>query len=70
NLLSSFLGIGIVEVEPVMGDKENVRVTDVGYFDDLANYIDKILFTFKNKPAEISTINPFVPKPRGHRDSP
>ena len=70
NLLSRFLGIGIVEVEPVMGDKENVRVTDVGYFDDLANYIDKILFTFKNKPAEISTINPFVPKPRGHRDSP
>lgn len=68
SLISRFLGIGIVEVEPVMGDKENVRVTDVGYFDDLANYIDKILFTFKNQPTEMVNLKLFVPKPRGQRN--
>ena len=59
--------IGILEVEPIMGDKENVIVRDVFYFEDLANYIDKILFTFKNKPAEVDQIAPFIPKPRGER---
>jgi len=67
NLLFRFLKIGSVEVEPLLGEKENVIVTDVYYFEDLANYIDKILFTFKNKPADIDTIMPFVPKPRGER---
>ncbi len=47
---------------------EDVRVTDVYYFEDLANYIDKILFTFKNTPGDIAAIKPFVPHPKGQRD--
>lgn len=68
NLFYRFLRIGTLEVEPVtVGEQENVIVTDVYYFEDLANYIDKILFTFKNKPTEIDQIKPFIPLPRGHR---
>ena len=67
NLFFRMRKIGILEVEPIMGDKENVIVRDVFYFEDLANYIDKILFTFKNKPAEVDQIAPFIPKPRGER---
>lgn len=66
--LQRLAGIGTVEVEPHLSTTESVRVSEVGFYDDLANYIDKILFTFKNKPAEISALHPFVPKPRGHRD--
>lgn len=67
NLLFRTLHIGTVLVEPHMANAEDVRINDVHYFEDLANYIDKILYTFKNKPAEISSIQPFVPKPRGQR---
>lgn len=68
NFFYRIFGIGTVEVAPQMGEHEDVIVTDVAYFEDIANYIDKILFTFKNKPTEVSLLKPFIPKPRGHRD--
>lgn len=70
NLFYRLLSVGTVEIEPVTAspEQENVVVRDVYYFEDLANYVDKILFTFKNKPAEIDQIRPFLPKPRGQRD--
>lgn len=68
NLFYKMLNIGIVRVEPQMDSSEDVIVTDVFMYGDVANYIDKILFTFKNKPADIADIRPFVPKPRGQRD--
>ena|SRR3989344_2733117 len=67
NLLYRMMRVGILEVDPIMGERENVVVRDVYYFEDLANYIDKILFIFKNKPSEISAIHPFIPKPKGMR---
>lgn len=67
NFFYRMLGIGTVEVAPQMSEHENVIVTDVAYFEDIANYIDKILFTVKNKPTEVSLIKPFIPKPRGQR---
>lgn len=67
NLLYRWLNIGTIEIDPIVSGQENVRITDVYYFEDLANYIDKILFTFKNKPTEVTTLKPFVPKPKGQR---
>lgn len=68
NMFFRSLKIGNIEVEPQLAEHEDVRITDVYYFEDLANYIDKILFTFKNKPAEIAAVKPFVPKAKGQRD--
>ncbi len=68
NLLYRFLKIGTVVVEPHLSDREDVRVTDVYYFEDLGNYIDKILYTVKNAPSELSSLHAFIPKPRGQRD--
>ncbi len=68
NVFWKMLNIGKVRIEPQLAEGEDVLVHDVFMFDDVANYIDKILFTFKNKPAEVSQIKPFIPKPRGHRD--
>jgi hypothetical protein len=67
NFLFRIFGIGTLAVEPQLSEHENVIVRDVSYYEDLANYIDKILFTFKNKPEDIAGINSFIPKPRGHR---
>jgi hypothetical protein len=68
NLLYRTMNIGILEINPVMGDGENVRISNVYYFEDLANYIDKILYTFKNQSQEMINIAPFKTKAKGKRD--
>lgn len=68
SLLMRFFKVGIVQVEPHLADHENVVVRDIYMFEDVANYIDKILFIFKNKPDDIVNIKPFVFKARGERD--
>lgn len=68
-MFNRMFGIGTVEVEPHLSTSENVIITNIGWYEDIANYIDKILFTFKNKPEEIAAIKPFVPLPRGRRDA-
>ncbi|MBI3956276.1 hypothetical protein HY339_03380 [Candidatus Gottesmanbacteria bacterium] len=69
NLLSRILGIGTVEVSPHMDQHEDVVIPNVAYFEDIANYIDKILFTSKQTPQALSDFKPFIPKPRGQRGS-
>jgi hypothetical protein len=46
---------------------DDIEVKDIYYYKDLGNYIDKILFTYKQRPKEMDNIHPFVPKPRGER---
>lgn len=46
---------------------DDILINDVYYYRDLGNYIDKILFTYKQKPKDMETIRPFIPKPRGQR---
>ncbi|MGA3291602.1 MAG: hypothetical protein ABSC49_00435 [Candidatus Microgenomates bacterium] len=48
-------------------DADDIELKDVYYYKDLGNYIDKILFTYKQKPKEMEAIRPFVPKPKGER---
>lgn len=69
NIFWKMLNIGRVDVEPQLAEGEDVLVHDVFLYNDVANYIDKILFTFKNKPEEVVAIKPFVPKPKGQRYS-
>jgi hypothetical protein len=69
NLILRGMKIGTLQVEPIASTSENIIVTNVYMFEDVANYIDKILYIFKNKPDEISLIKPFIAKPKGKRDS-
>lgn len=46
---------------------DDIELKDVYYYKDLGNYIDKILFTYKQKPKEMEEIRPFIAKPRGER---
>lgn len=68
NMIFRLMKVGILQIEPVAAEHESITVPDVYYHEDLANYIDKIIFTFKNKPQDISVMKPFVPKPKGKRD--
>lgn len=67
NIIWRMLNIGTVEVQPHLDEHEGVRITDVYFFEDLANYIDKILYMVKNNPSQLLNIKPFVPKPAGSR---
>lgn len=67
NFLLQSMKVGSLIIEPQVQTEENVVIKNVHYAGDLANYIDKILFTFKNTPGEIDMLRPFVPKPRGER---
>lgn len=46
---------------------DDIELKNVYYYRDLGNYIDKILFTYKQKPREMEEIRAFIPKPRGER---
>lgn len=46
---------------------DDIELKDIYYYRDLGNYIDKILFTYKQRPKEIANIKPFVLKPAGER---
>lgn len=67
NMLMRLLKVGTLQIEPVAAEQESIVVDAVYYHEDLANYLDKILFAFKNTPADISSIKPFVAKPKGKR---
>jgi hypothetical protein len=47
--------------------EDDVELTDVYYYEDLGNYIEKILFTYRKKPEEMEKLRKFVPKPKGKR---
>lgn len=46
---------------------DDIELKDVYLYKDLGNYIDKILFTYKQRPKEMDNIRVFVPKPKGER---
>jgi hypothetical protein len=46
---------------------DDIEINDVYLYRDLGNYIDKILFTYKQLPKDVGKIHPFVPKPKGQR---
>ncbi|MDO8341404.1 MAG: hypothetical protein Q7T59_05520, partial [Candidatus Woesebacteria bacterium] len=46
---------------------DDIELDNIYLYRDLGNYIDKILFTYKQMPKEVSEIHPFVPKPKGQR---
>ena len=67
NLLFRFLKIGTLEIQPTVPNISEIRLPWTYYFEDLANYLDKILFLHKSKPEELLDLNTFVEKPKGMR---
>lgn len=67
NLFFRFLKIGTLEVQPTVPNISDIRLKWTYYFEDLANYLDKILFLHKSKPDELLDLNTFVEKPKGMR---
>ncbi len=67
NILLRLFKIGKLTVHPLTGEDDNIECRYVYYYDDLANYIDKILFVVKHTPTELSSLRAFIAKPKGSR---
>ncbi len=65
-ILQRFLGVGSITVN-AKDAADDVDIHHAIYHHDLANYIDKIMYTFHNSPSDIGNIREFVPRPRGQR---
>lgn len=46
---------------------DDIAINDIYFYKDLGNYIDKILFTYKQRPKEMDSIREFIPKPKWER---
>lgn len=62
-----FFKLGTLKITPNLGADEDITCEYVSYCDDLANYIDKILFCVKHTPNEMQSLRAFIKKPRGQR---
>jgi hypothetical protein len=69
NLLWRLFKIGSVIVEPEVAISESVQIRYVYLFEDIANYIDKIIYLVKNKPSDLVELKPFIFKKKGLRET-
>ncbi|MCB0338006.1 MAG: hypothetical protein KDD53_00310 [Bdellovibrionales bacterium] len=67
NLLMRILKIGQLQVFPTALKDEDVLIEYVFYFEDLVNYLDKILFLSRSNPKAVADLRPFVTRPKGKR---
>lgn len=47
---------------------DDIDIHHVYYYRDIGNYLDKILYLYRQTPKELASLKPFVFKPRGKRD--
>lgn len=66
-VLEGILRIGSIEIHAKSSDKDNIDIHHLVYHEDLGNYIDKILYIYRNKPSELENFPPFIEKPAGKR---
>ena len=74
NFFQRLINIGTLEVVPFfLEDIGSIDLPYTYYFEDLASYIEKLVYYFKTKPEALANVRPFVAKPKGQRyqdDSP
>jgi hypothetical protein len=67
NVFWKKMNIGTLQIEAVAAEGEDIRVPYVYYAEDLANYIDKILYITKTAPETIRSIKPFIAQSKWKR---
>lgn len=67
NFLWRMINVGTVEVMPFVSEVENIELPYSYYFEDIASFIDKLVFLRKSKSEDLDKVRPFVPRPKGKR---
>lgn len=66
NFLFAYFRIGVLRLEHKF-QKDDITVPYVYYAGDLANYIDKLIYTYNSNPSDMANFRSFVAKPAGRR---
>lgn len=67
NIAFRMMKVGNLEIQSTINALENIKVPYCYYYDDLSNYIEKVIFTYKRTPDKLVELKPFVTRPRGQR---
>ena len=69
NFIWRLIKIGELEIVPkvIEGDGE-MMIPYAFYFEDLASYVDKIVYLSQHEPEKLESMRAFIAKPKGKRD--
>ena len=68
NILFRLAKVGSIEVRSRSSENDNVTMPGLYYYDDLVNYLDKIVHLVQTDQREkLAAVRPFVLKPKGKR---
>lgn len=60
-----FTGLGYFVARSSAGAIKNFKIINIGFAEDLHNYVNKLLFAFNEKKGELDKFRPFIPYLKG-----
>jgi hypothetical protein len=60
-----FTGLGYFVARSAAGAVKNFKIVNIGFAEDLHNYVNKLLFIFNEKHRELDDFRPFIPHLKG-----
>jgi hypothetical protein len=64
-LFQILTGLGYFVARSSAGAIKNFKIINIGFAEDLHNYVNKLLFVFNEKEAELDKFRPFIPGLKG-----
>jgi hypothetical protein len=59
--------VPLEEVNEQVVTNDDIQLDGIEYYQDLGNYLDKVLYLYKKEPEKMSDLRAFIPKPKGQR---
>ncbi len=63
--LEAFLGLGYFVARSGAAAIKNFKIVNISFAQDLHNYVNKLLYTFKHHPTKVDLFRPFIPHMKG-----
>jgi hypothetical protein len=60
-------GLGYFVARSSAGNIKNFKLINIGFAEDLHNYVNKLLFVFNEKAKELNKFRPFIPHLKGEK---
>jgi hypothetical protein len=63
--LQAFTNLGYFVARSAAGNIKNFKIINISFYEDLHNYINKLLFTFNKEKEQLNSFRPFIPHLKG-----
>ncbi len=65
NYLQAFTNLGYFVARSAAGNIKNFKIINISFYEDLHNYVNKLLFTFNKEKEKLDKFRPFIPHLKG-----